>query len=515
MRTIQRKTQPLNTGKQVEIEKLCHAYTCETQYWLTQLQNWEWQAFLETPRKIRDTFVAEGYRSPYGLQARHWKLAQQDAIEMWDKYWQAIFVQVRPKIARRKNMSDNERHYAYLLLKNYSHFAELMQGKAPLPHFDLDPSARQRTANFVRKTVKKLRGKSPVAKKGRIAKFDSNCYEVCEHNGKQYIKLMSLQRGKRIVVPLLGKTKITGNITVVLTKTGPSIHVSQELQPRTRQGSTEAVDFGYSEVMTDTEGMRYGKQFGEILTKASNKRHEKMQKRHKLHAQEKKQRSKNPKKAARVRKYNLGHKKLHSTTKKAQATLEREINTGINELLEKKTPAIVITEDLRHPFTYNKSKNVNRRLSSWLRGKLQDRIAFKALAEGFRHEQVNPAYGSQACPQCDYVDHRNRTGDRFVCLHCRHEDCADRVAALNYLRRFGDEEIGRYMPYSQVKTILLQRFHRRLETGKPVTVPGRTLETVTGVNPQQPVETLKKVTAGRGNSLNRAVTQRAKHNEHV
>jgi hypothetical protein len=32
---------------------------------------------------------------------------------------------------------------------------------------------------------------------------------------------------------------------------------------------------------------------------------------------------------------------------------------------------------------------------AWLKGKLQDRIAFKALAEGFRHEQVNPAYGSQ------------------------------------------------------------------------------------------------------------------------
>ncbi len=129
---------------------------------------------------------------------------------------------------------------------------------------------------------------------------------------------------------------------------------------------------------------------------------------------------------------------------------------------------------------------MNRRLSSWLRGKLQDRIAFKALAEGFRHEQVNPAYGSQSCPFCEFVDHRNRKNDRFQCLHCGHEDISDRIAALNYARRFGDPEIGRYTPYRQVKTILLDRFHRRLETGQPVTVPGRTLETVMEMRPPSP-----------------------------
>src|SRR5271163_1702802 len=75
---------------------------------------------------------------------------------------------------------------------------------------------------------------------------------------------------------------------------------------------------------------------------------------------------------------------------------------------------------------------MNRKLSSWLRGKLQDRVAFKALAEGFRHEQVNPAYGSQSCPFCEFVDSRNRKGDRFQCLHCGHEDVSDRIAAQNY-----------------------------------------------------------------------------------
>ena len=129
--------------------------------------------------------------------------------------------------------------------------------------------------------------------------------------------------------------------------------------------------------------------------------------------------------------------------------------------------------------------------------------------EGFHHEQVNPAYGSQTCLCCDFVDSRNRSYDMFKCTYCGHEDKADRVAAVNYAKRFGDQEIGLYTPHSQVKTILLARFHRRLETGQPVTVQGRTLETVSKVYPPpscddekcvMPVETISRRPGGHSES---------------
>jgi transposase len=78
---------------------------------------------------------------------------------------------------------------------------------------------------------------------------------------------------------------------------------------------------------------------------------------------------------------------------------------------------------------------MNRRLSGWVRGEIQERVYFKAVVKGFHHEQVNPAYGSQTCPLCGFVDSRNRKGDMFKCLHCEHEDVADRVAAMNYAKR--------------------------------------------------------------------------------
>jgi hypothetical protein len=207
----------------------------------------------------------------------------------------------------------------------------------------IEQAVRHRIACYIRRAVKKLKGSPPKVKRARIVKFDANCYEVFNHENRQYIKLMTLEKGKRIVIPL---------------------------------------------------------------------------------------------------------------------------------------------------------------------------IEFKALAKGFRHEQVNPAYGSQSCPKCEFVDYKNRTGDNFKCLFCRYEDMADRVAAMNYARRYGDPEIGLYTPCNQVKTILLNRFHRRLETGQPVTVPGRTLDTVTEVYP--PPSRGRNVIAGREEILvHRAVNQRAKQNKYI
>jgi hypothetical protein len=87
---------------------------------------------------------------------------------------------------------------------------------------------------------------------------------------------------------------------------------------------------------------------------------------------------------------------------------------------------------------------------------------------------------------------------------------ADRVAAKNYARRFGDPEIREYTPYSQVKTILLDRFHRRLEVGQPMTVPGRTLETVELVHPPPFRNNEILHSRERDHLEDRAVTQRAK-----
>ncbi len=177
-------------------------------------------------------------------------------------------------------------------------------------------------------------------------------------------------------------------------------------------------------------------------------------------------------KARKIKINNLGKHKLNAKLSRHKATSLRIINTALNQLIKKARPGVLISEDLKHTFTYTNSKNWNRRLSAWLKGAIQERIEFKALAEGFDHKAVNAAYTSQTCPSCGHVDQHNRCKsnlDKFKCLNCGHEGHADVFAAQNLKARYSDQEITRYMPYREVKIILLNRFHtrvcRRLETG--------------------------------------------------
>src|ERR1051325_3275611 len=109
MRTVKRMTLPLNEFKSLSLKRLCDAYACEKRHWLDLLRSYQMQALLGSHRKIRDRFVKEGYESISGLQARHWKLALQDAVETWDRYWQAIFVKIRSKIFKHR-LNEHEQH---------------------------------------------------------------------------------------------------------------------------------------------------------------------------------------------------------------------------------------------------------------------------------------------------------------------------------------------------------------------------------------------------------------------
>ena len=64
MRTVKRKTLPLNAHKRKALDELSQAYTCEKQNWLVKFQAWDCQSHLGRSRTIRDECVKQGYRYP-------------------------------------------------------------------------------------------------------------------------------------------------------------------------------------------------------------------------------------------------------------------------------------------------------------------------------------------------------------------------------------------------------------------------------------------------------------------
>jgi IS605 OrfB family transposase len=458
----------LNQAKWEAVCELARRYANEKQAHLAYFTDEHFAASPDKERTRRDELVAVGYLNPHGLQARQWKMAEKEAYETVHKQWAALAEELRPRIAAHKGWTEDARHYAMWLLKDARRLAALMSGRAPVPeHFGVAASEQKTVRNYLRRVIRRRRGAHPTVRIARSFALDDNMYTVFEQNGAQYIAVMSLQPRQRVVIPLTGQTPIAGNTRVVLdfARRRVEIHYTAEVKPPVPlTGEPCALDAGVSEVFTDEDGTRYVPEFGPFLAQASEALLKKGRRRNRLHQIAKQAAAKgDAAKAHRIRKFNLGRKKLRARARRQRAEMERLINTAVNQVVTKRQPSTVVTEklDIRGKA---RSKKISRRVSLWARRILKDRTEFKASAEGFRREQVNPAYSSQTCPvdTCGFVHSGNRRGDAFQCLHCGHADRADRVAATNLKARGFDPEITLFTPKEWVKEILLARFNARL-----------------------------------------------------
>ena len=84
--------------------------------------------------------------------------------------------------------------------------------------------------------------------------------------------------------------------------------------------------------------------------------------------------------------------------------------------------------------------------------------------KGITVTKVNPAYTSQECPSCGYVNPRNRpTQEHFRCTCCGYRSQADINASHNILARRSREDGWRRIGRRQILAMLLrehdERFH--------------------------------------------------------
>jgi putative transposase len=77
-------------------------------------------------------------------------------------------------------------------------------------------------------------------------------------------------------------------------------------------------------------------------------------------------------------------------------------------------------------------------LHTWAFAQLGRHLAYKARRAGVPFVRIDPAYTSQTCHVCGYVDRRNRRSQAvFMCGRCDFVGHADHNAALNIATRGG------------------------------------------------------------------------------
>ena len=493
-RTIIRYSVKINQEKWQEIRKIAALFRDEKNTHLRYYHQDEKYSSCRSDREWRDQLVNIHYKSATGLQARQWKISLKEAYETTHKNWCALAESLKLLVAKHKDTwSENEMHYAYWILCSGKLLSGLVSaGKSPVPeHFSVSYTEKKRVRNYLLRVVRRKRGERPVAKLSRSFPLDADMYSVFEketlsvENGKgskkpaQFIKIMGMTPRKMVVVPLTGCSPFDGSIRVILDfhKRRIELHtVSDLVEPEQLKGTALALDAGISEVFTDNDGAAYEPTFGATLQRASDQLNRTGKARNKAHALEK---VSSKHKARRIRKFNLGKNKMRDRKRKGKIRVRQLVSQSIHKIVETKNPNTVITENLNIRGKA-KSKKMSRLVSYWMRSALIERLNFLALAEGFRHKQVNPAYTSQMCPTCLFVHKNNRRGDIFKCLNCGHTDHADRVAAINLFARANDPDITIYTPKSVVWSILQKRFAASLERRgessivAPTTVSGRT-----------------------------------------
>ncbi|CAB3390223.1 transposase [Kyrpidia spormannii] len=469
--TIRQKSLPLNREKWRQIVEVAEAYSRQKDAFLVEYTQVRSLKDLGYKRRIRDERVAAGFVSPFGLQARQWKLALEDALWTLERQWEAAIAEVRDRLHRNEGLTPKERDYAFWLLDKFGDrprdwrkieavfWDEDLAGKKT----ELEPAGRKKVRHGLKRLFRRVLGKRPRIKKARSFVVDQQMYRVFMVGNRQYVAVMGLSPGKRIVIPLSGIHKLRGNLRVVLLPDEQAVEIHMSREPKTYPAGEEeaGIDLGVTEVLTDDSGKKYRPEYGQALQEMSDHVLDKGRERQKLWALYRKNRERDPGKARRIRRHNLGLVKQHKRHRRYRAWCENEINRAFRAFFRERRPRVIACEDLSHLRGKARNKGLSRKVSQWQRQAIRERLEYLCHVYSITDPgPVNAAYTSQTCPcpGCGWVDGKNRNGDSFRCQKCGYEGDADHVAATNVKGRLRDQEITKYTPHKEVKRILLKRY---------------------------------------------------------
>ncbi len=451
-RTVRLASLSLNQGKLEALKHVACSYAEAKGVFVGLLRPFSMWHHLEDKRGFRNWAKRQGFY-PAEMNVHLVDQAAFDAVDTCVRHIASVVAtaNIEARIFRRFS-NKNERHYAYACLGSYKALGVIMRGGTPdLRAGDLSKESRQVVARYLHRILRAaLKNTWPRAHLARSFALENGHYRSFVIEGsdttprqRQYVAVMGLEKGKRIVIPLTGISKVSGNIRLVLDETSQRafVHVAHEMHPlpRTARGPEKAIDWGITEVCTDDTGAKHGTDYGRVLSKATEQRNKTGKARGKLWALTKQ--TSGSKRARHIARCNLGTKKQTRRHERTQASLRTISGAGVKEVIygegnrtrargkvyqvPEQRPQCLIVEDLAHLRGKAKSKKISRVCSSWARSENQERMTVHAYLGCSEVKTVNAAYTSQTCPDpgCGYVSRDNRNGDEF---HCRnpHWECS-------------------------------------------------------------------------------------------
>lgn len=136
----------------------------------------------------------------------------------------------------------------------------------------------------------------------------------------------------------------------------------------------------------------------------------------------------------RSRKKPRDSKRYRAWIVKLRGFVKTEICRILNKIIKDKRPALIVLERLNFQNSVL-SKRLNRIIRNCGRSVIKQKLHTLEEVYGVKNTEINPAYTSQECSSCNYIDKRNRNEDRFCCKACGLKVHADVNAARNIRKR--------------------------------------------------------------------------------
>lgn len=156
------------------------------------------------------------------------------------------------------------------------------------------------------------------------------------------------------------------------------------------------------------------------------------------------------------------NKRYSSLVKKVRNYLKNEINRIFNKVIKLNKPKEIVLEKLDFR-NMNLSKRLNRIISKFGKSYIKSKLESISERYGIKITFINPAFTSQECTNCHYVDKNNRkTQEKFICKCCDKKLNADVNASRNIVaRRSSNIEI--YLKRESILNILTKKFAENIK----------------------------------------------------
>lgn len=414
---------------------------------------------------IRKQGLNKQYVEQYDFLNKHWSYALFDTFSNINSMWSNLANQIKAVIRNNDNIDKNEQHFLYFILK----FKQLWYGVLKYDHSQLKALPKKYQLSFekikesltdkqikhaysyLRRVTRRYKPKPRKnGKHNRSMTYDENMYFF---PAEDTLSISSNKPRQKFLFKLTGAWhyRKTGNLQIILDRSKKRIEIHKLIGSHIKQITPTnpiGMDKGLATLMSCNTGREYGINFGKIANKIVEGLSDANSKRNRSRAR-----------GASVSNFSY-LKKKH----RYDAYLDSVINHEIYQLIFKEKPSLLVKEDLS--FTKEKtikSKNKylakqHRKLNSWVKGRLNDRIEYLCAKYNIPTLDVNPAYTSQYCPNCGhhFEGRYGRHNELTRCKNCGEMNC-NIASAKNILMRKVDPEITLYTPYKKVKEILDNR----------------------------------------------------------